>query len=410
MKTFSKISTMAFGFLITEIVAAGTPMVRIQLKGYANTSDETVVYYQIGAGLNFDPNYDAYKLPVPNPAPQISQQCANTLLAINGIAPVTRSSTLAILVRTPITAGFTISASDFADLPTGTCVYLKDRFTGALTNLLSSAVSFTLYDSTSCARFILCISYGKPAVFSSVYLPGCKGPTSGKIKASVDEGGDWNVIWRDSLSRIIQSGTLTSGWDSLDGLIRGRYGLTVLSNMNPGYRFDTNYVIQGIKLPGVAFTAPDTIIASKKVNYAPVNNSYACVQYTWNFGDQSASSTMSVGIHVYELPGLFRVKLSGKSVSSCIDTISRTLRVVDGSISIIDKGNKKFGLKGAKNISNLELEVASFSNLSQKQRIKIQNTSEEEKQFALSELDSGIYVFNVYSKGMLIHSVKKLLQ
>src|ERR1700741_664381 len=112
------------------------PMLRLMMSGIPNYLDESVIYYQNGATNAFDSQYDAYKLFGPNPAPHISLDLDSLLLAINGISPVNQSYTTSILATTPVSGNFTITATDYANLPNGTCVYLTDLLMGTTVDIL----------------------------------------------------------------------------------------------------------------------------------------------------------------------------------------------------------------------------------------------------------------------------------
>ena len=144
------------------------PMMRLMMSGAPNYLDETVVYYQIGATDGFDTEYDAYKLIGPNSAPHISQEYNSTLMAINGINPVSPTFSINIKTTTHITGSYTITAADFAFLPAGTCVYLNDLVTGSTVNILAGPYVFNLLSSTTSSRFVLTITHFELPMTSNI--------------------------------------------------------------------------------------------------------------------------------------------------------------------------------------------------------------------------------------------------
>jgi hypothetical protein len=153
-KSFRLLISLLLISFVTSIHAV--PMVRINLTG-TSANDETVIYYQAGATSGFDSQYDSYKLLGPNPSAYICQLTPAASLAINGISPVSQSFSIELLISTPLSGSYNISATDFSELPAGTVVNLYDKVTGSTCNLLNSNYLFESSSSEPVARFILTI-------------------------------------------------------------------------------------------------------------------------------------------------------------------------------------------------------------------------------------------------------------
>jgi hypothetical protein len=231
--------TVLFASLVNLGMAA--PLFRISLKSTGGSADETVVYYQSGATAGFDSEYDAYKLFGPNPAPHIAQEHNGILIGINGINIVQQTFTIDLLVTTPFTSTFTISASDFNELPEGTTIYVKDRHTGKMTNLMTEHCEFVLQDSTSAPRFVLYIypeAPQEPTVSkkeNELKLIN-KGNKRFTIRNSSKVSGDFRVELLSFPSRsMVAGGTYSTGSMSefpmnLQDLPSGLYILVVTQN------------------------------------------------------------------------------------------------------------------------------------------------------------------------------------
>jgi trimeric autotransporter adhesin len=244
----NSVNSLTIGLLATLIllanVALSAPMVRINIKGYSGTQDETVIYYQSGATAGFDAGYDAYKLTGPNPAPHISQEQGGILLAINGIEYVQQSFSIAIKVSTPASSTFTISASDFAELPLGTSVYLKDCFTGITTNILLGDYRFQLSDTTSNSRFIIFIHGVQQSEQTPVNEIKVTNKTEKKlsIKSTGKDRKDYevellNIIDRRSIIReTLAAGNSEEALLDLQNVEKGLYILSISSKKGIVYQ------------------------------------------------------------------------------------------------------------------------------------------------------------------------------
>lgn len=229
-----------------DAMSQATPMMRLKMNGLVNSLDETVIYYQSGATDGFDSDFDAYKLLGPNPAPHISQEVGSILMVINGIEPVVQTFSINIKATTHITGNFTITANDFADLPKGTCVYLKDVFTGTIVNILTSSYAFNLSSTTSTSRFILSITHFELPIVSNLTQPTCHIFNGGKFKVAGTTNAPWNYIWKDSTGTIVKTVLNSSTSDSLENLSNGNYSVEITSSNNSCYLNETTFTINQI--------------------------------------------------------------------------------------------------------------------------------------------------------------------
>lgn len=409
------VSFFLFCFVFNAI-SQSVPMLRLKMNGLVNSLDETVVYYQDGATDGFDSEYDAYKIVGPNPAPHISQVYNSVLMVINGIEPVVQTFSINITATTPTTGNFTITATDFADLPKGTCVYLNDVLTGNVVNILTSPYAFNLSNTTSNPRFILSITHYELQTISSLTQPSCKINNGGKFKVTGNSNAPWNYTWKDSVGAIVKTLLNSNTCDSLDNLSNGIYSVEVTSANNSCYFKETTFTINQIVLPMVSFNSPDTITASIMQNFIPINQSTNCESYYWNFGDASEISTNFEPGHSYTFSGLFKAKLTGISSSGCKDSTQRFVNVIDvathlmvelnQNIKLIDMGNSQFKIKRG-NFSADEIFI-NLVDLTGK-TILYQHGFSNESEDILLDLNMfkyGIYALSIGYKDELLKSSK----
>lgn len=327
----------------SESKTSSVPMLRLKMNGLPNYLDETVIYYQTGATDGFDSDYDAYKLAGPNSVPQISQDYNSTLMCINGISPVTSSFSISIKATTNTTGNFTITATDFSFLPIGTCVTLNDLLTGASVNILSGPYVFNLLNTTTSSRFVLAITHYDLPITSLVTQPTCQFVNGGKLKVTGDIAAPWNYIWKDSTGNVIRTSSACNHSDSLINLNCGNYSIEVTSALNSCYSNTANFTINQKVAPIIAFSSPDTIIASIFENFTPTNESLNSDSYSWTFGDGGASNDFEPE-YSYSTAGLYQIKLSGTNISGCTDSISKLIKVIDIATLVNHESKENFKL------------------------------------------------------------------
>ena len=395
---------------------ASVPMIRVKMSGLVNSLDETVIYYQSGATNGFDSDFDSYKLFGPNPAPHISQMYNSTLMAINGIEPVLQTFSINLLATTNTTGNFTITATDYLFLPKGTCVYLYDSLTNTTTDLLGSTYSFTLSNTTTAPRFTIKITHYQLNTICNLQQPTCQDIFGGGFKIIGFDNGPWNYIWKDSTGTIIRIINNSNNTDSLSNLSPGYYNVTITSANNGCYYSDTTFYITPIILPTVAFISQDSITVSAAQNYTVQNQSTNCESFQWFFGDGLNYSNDFEPTYNYSLAGTYSIKLIGTSMSGCIDSLKKSINVIDIStylntvsglsFKVIDIGNNQFKILPSTN-SDDEIAI-SISSLEGKyvfnQTYKIHET--KEIILNLNNLYGGMYLLNIEYRNRNVKSTK----
>lgn len=399
---------------------ASTPMMRLQMKGLVNSSDETIIYYQEGATDGFDSEYDAYKIVGPNSAPHISQMHNSILMVINGVQPVIETFSINITATTPTTGNFTITATDFTYLPKGTCVYLNDLITGNIVNILTSPYVFNLSNSTTTSRFVLSITHFQLPTIASLTQPTCQLYNGGKFKITGTSNAPWNYTWKDSTGTIVKTLLNSYDSDSLENLANGNYTIEIGSAVNSCYFSETSFTINQIILPTVSFISPDTVTASVMKNYSILNQSSNCENYSWDFGDGTESSNEFEPNHNYTICGLYKTKLMGVSSTGCIDSTENFVNVIDvatkiavelnQNIKLTDIGNNQFKItQGNFPASDLSINLIDLEGKNILNQSKFSNGNEDIL-LDLNTFKSGIYVLSIGYKDKVLKSSKIIIK
>ena len=307
---------------------AQPPMVRLQMSGPNNFLDETILYYQDGASLGFDSDFDAYKLSGPNPHAIIAVKYDNIAFQVNGIEQVDQYLSMPVLVTSPQTNTYTIFATDFNDMPYGTCIKLVDTYNGNITDIKNTDYTFVSNDTTSAPRFLLEISFMNMPLTVELKHADCSNAL-GNFVARAEGTTPVNYIWKDNQGSTIKTSLNTILPDSLNPSHGGDYKLYVESNSGCGYSFH-GFTIDSIVLPDASFSSPDTIFTSSSENFLAPNTSVNAVKYMWNYGDGTGLDSVNAnGSHSYEESGAFVVQLIAYSSHGCSDTALKTLVVAD---------------------------------------------------------------------------------
>lgn len=399
---------------------SNTPMLRLKMSGLVNSLDETVIYYQEGATADFDPDFDAYKLFGPNPAPHIYQVCNSNVMAINGIEPVSETFSISIKATTPVSGNFTITASDFGDLPAGTCVNLKDLQTGTTVDILVGNYAFNLSNTTTTARFVLTITHLELPFVSTLTQPSCQFTNGGKYKVTATGNGPWNYLWKDSVGTVVRASLNSTESDSLVNLASGNYTLEIRSVSDNCYSNSTVFSIAEMVAPITAFVSPDTITASISQNYTPLNQSVNCEAYTWDFGDGGSSSEVEPAYN-YSVAGVYQAKLVGVSVTGCKDSTLKPIRVlnlatkvmneISKTIKLADQGNNTFAITADNStINEMDIDLIDMSGKRLMSEHKENIRDNGAIVIDLNNYSVGMYVLNISYKDRSLISSKVLVK
>lgn len=391
------------------------PLFRIQMRGVPVTSDEVVFYYQVGATDGYDMNYDAYHLFGPNPIPHISIDNDSLLLTINGIAPVVNTYTTLLLVTTPVSGTFTLSAADVQDLPSGTCVILNDLYTNTSVNLLQVPYVFNLSDTTTASRFMLTISYNSLPLISNLVQPSCELSNAGKFSLRGNGYAPWNFTWKDTFGNVIKTSNGIYTNDSLNNLSNGGYVVEIISVGNACKRNVVSFNINGVVIPSVGFNTTDSISVGVYNNFTATNLSTNCSNYIWNFGNGNEVSGVFEPTYTYSLSGNYSVKLVGISSTGCMDSVIKNVFVADLStnlnqtdtkdVLLSDLGNNTFHLQLSKPVfDNLDIRVISL-NGQDAYSLKFANSQNEEL-INLNSLNTGLYLLSISSQNKELLTTK----
>jgi hypothetical protein len=135
------------------------PQVQLNLQSATGPADAAYVYFENGATAGVDAEFDAVKLPNTTGL-NLAAQAGSAELAINGLPTLsTATVTVPLTVRVPATGSYTLNAAQLLNLPAGLHPYLRDRQTGAVTDLsLQPTYSFTMNAAYVGVRFELLFS------------------------------------------------------------------------------------------------------------------------------------------------------------------------------------------------------------------------------------------------------------
>lgn len=325
------------------VAAASLPLIRFTLNNAAGFEDETVLYYQNGATDNFDADYDAYKMAGQDPkAPTIALEKTKRF-QVNGINPVSGNFSMPLKTLTGYTGTYTLSAKNISSFPAGACVNLYDKFTSTTVDLKTSNYVFTLYDTTTVARFDVKITSNPLNINSTTNQPSCAQPNSGEITAVGMSAGPWNYTWRNSSAAIIKTSLSKTTADTLNNLSGSTYYVEVNTVGNCDNN-STTFTLNPVIVPLASFTSQDSTDLNwgGQVNF--VNTSVNSTSDYWDFGDGFGTSNATSPVYNYTATGNFVATLISTSSTGCNDTTTKTILVTN---------NTSLGIQTYANASNL---------------------------------------------------------
>jgi len=319
---------------------------RLQASGN-NMQNETVLYFDPNASMNYGIEYDARSLGVDAGFLDIASSIADTDYAIKALPTLNQNFSIPIKATTGNTGTYQIAASDLQNLPSGACIILHDNYMGYDWDLRTGPYSCTLTDTEVVARFMLNITIDPTLqVNSSFHNPTCATSSNGYLAAAGTGSGPWNYYWKDSVNNIIKT-TLNQGTtDTLKNVRAGNYSVDVntVGSCNNG---TSTFTLQA--MPLTPLFIPSVTTATLTNDTAIVlftNTSINATNYTWNFGN-GLTSTAFNGMQPYTMPGNYVVTLTAYNVP-CGDSsvYSQTI-----TVDVATSGIKTF----AANENNMQI-------------------------------------------------------
>lgn len=333
-KSITRSYAVLAGMLLFFTLQAQPPMLRLQMSGPNNSLDETVLYYQDGASLGFDSDFDAYKLLGPNQQSAIGIKYDNILFQINGIQPVQQFVSVPVLVTAAQTGTFVLFATDFNDMPYGTCIKLVDTYNGNVTDITGADYTFTSYDTTTAPRFLIEIDYMNMPVATQLIQANCSNPLGNFVVNGVGSGA-WDYTWKDAFGNVLKTTLNSSVADTLNPAGAGNYEVLIENALGCGQKLQS-FTIDSVALPIASFGSADTIVLGSQEQPLTLNTSVNATGYLWSFGDSTTGSTDVSANHIYEAAGDYTIQLVAYSSMGCSDTALKTIVVMDTTSSVTD--------------------------------------------------------------------------
>lgn len=334
-------------------------MLRLGLIKDSSVVDETVLYFQEGAHHYFDGQFDAFKMRSSDPfAAVLSISDGFSDFQINGVAPFENYFSIWLKAVTGNSGNYKIKITDKQNIPYGMCIHLLDRANLTITDLLKEDLSFYLPDTTIWPRFELVLKLSELNIASSLIQPSCDFPDKGSISAKANNTGPWNYLWQKD-GKIVKETRVTNSQDSISNLSEGTFKLEV--NTDGLCDNNTSYYKIERKIPVKAsFISPDTLILKDSTGVRFTNTSINSKTNNWYTDFNGQTSNELSPRFIYSSPGRFKVKLISESATACLDSMERTITVLDtmrydtsatllSNVVLKNMGNRQFKVEGLLN-------------------------------------------------------------
>jgi len=331
MKRSRFLVSVLFAVLLSAPCKANAPMLlRLQVDG--NTmQNETVVYFDAGASMTYDPQYDALSLGVNPGYLNIVSTIGNLDFQVKGLPVLTQGISIPLKVYTGLSGLYHINTDGLQNLPSGACVFLYDNYTQTNWDLRGGSYTCFVSDTEKVSRFTLNIITSLLTTVNGISTdPSCTFSGNGEIIASAIGTGPWNYYWKDSLNNIIRTSLNKNTGDTLNGLNAGFYRV----DMNTAGTCDNgtvSFTLEGSSSPRASFKSDS--IAAVFANVSFISTGKKADSFWWDFGDGMGSADSNT-TYSYSAAGIYVVSLTAYS-SACNESsvFSKTL-LVAGSTAI----------------------------------------------------------------------------
>lgn len=294
----------------------------------ASGSDQTIVNFQEEASLDFDPQWDAYKFASSNYLlPSISSFNNNTEFSINQFPE--QEITIPVKVTTGNTGTHIINFQNLALFADYSCLIFEDRFNGNQYDLHSTdSIELVLYDTTQSPRFNLFIG-AKNSI--TVTPPSCHDIDDAQITFTRNTPHPFSALWKNNNGDTISYKPAIDQNDMVINIAPGRYTVES-SNNNCDNHVTSVYVPVTPEIKANFSTNRDTTFLSQNGSVEFFNHSSSANQYYWNFDDGHHSSLTSPS-YQFESEGAYNVVLKAYNSSTCFDTTSMVITVINDLIT-----------------------------------------------------------------------------
>ncbi|MFI5140737.1 MAG: beta strand repeat-containing protein [Bacteroidia bacterium] len=304
---------------VQDTASSQPVLLRLQASGNS-MKNETVVYFDPNATVNYNSDYDAISLGVDPGFLGIVAIPNDTAYTIKGLPTLTQNVSMPIKTITSITGSYQIAMVDFQSLPAGACIKLHDNYMNIDWDLKTGPYSCTLNDTEKVARFILNITIDPTlSVSGSSQNPTCINSANGYMVASAAGAAPWNYYWKDANNNIIKTSLNKTTTDTLLNAMGGNYSVDIntVGSCNNG---TINFTLQGVLSANASFTPSATLdsLANDTVSILFSNTSTNANSYLWDFGD-GAETTVNNPSHTYTGQGTYTVTLAAIN-QTCGDT------------------------------------------------------------------------------------------
>ena len=251
MKTIAILimTLLATGIMtINSFAINNTMKIRIAIGNY---SDETIIRFVDGSSIDFNGDYDAWKLFSSNPSvPNIfSRDSAGGALSIYALPTFSSSVTKNIFLKIGVATTYSISSEEIGAFDSGVEIMMKDIVTGTLYNLRTMStqtIPLPVINESDSARFQIFSSF--PASIKT-NNSSCNDCPDGN--ASITKNGEvnWHYTVIDSIGNNIAEGISESPAQKINGLTAGHYSVSITSNFpateNNLFSIKSNSVVLG---------------------------------------------------------------------------------------------------------------------------------------------------------------------
>jgi len=279
--------------------------------------DQTTVAFNVAATADFDPQFDAEKLPGALNRHTIYTTNGSTWMAVNVLPDISSVNTIPMGFEPGANGMYSLNFNGLSTFDPTVYIYLEDQKNHIMYNVRNGDYAFTADSADAWNRFVL--HFSPPAQITSVDA-GCTTP--GNIQITQAGTASWNYTLTDGNNTVISAGVINQNQPANIQAVAGSYTLTLKDIDN--YTVAKTIIINSAPAAVAAFTLNDSDVQiNQSISLAAsADNS----NYLWNFGDGTTATGATATIS-YADAGIYAITLTVQNQAGCSANSTQTVTV-----------------------------------------------------------------------------------
>ncbi len=373
---------------------------RLKLEGN-NFKDEAIIRFADQATVNFDGQYDAFKLFSPETGvPSISLVTSSKDLSINTLPQDVAALEVPVRIKAGVSGNYSLSFEGLETFGSTSCVIFEDLKTGMKTNIKDlGTYQFYMEAQNSTPRFIIHITKNPVLAVSN---SSCSNTSDGSIQIKNTQNiTSWTYNVKDNQGNTVASSSVSN--NEINNLAPGTYQITYNNIAAQCNTLSNQVVIGSDKLLKTVVKTETPVEVSEGIQVNFVASAPAEANLLWNFGDGESIEAGNSVSHVYKHSGNYQVSLTVTD-DLCKEELMQSITLVSDRFKANDAPTVTnwneyvtidFNFEGATPVK------IQLTDVSGREVISLPNKTVSKEQIRLNtqQLSEGVYFINLFYNG-----------